>query len=250
MKRNERCKLEEELRLMAMDETELDPERDAQITEWVKEQYKLAAEEKAKEPVRENRIGRRVLIVSATAVFLMILSFAYTVFTPDAVSHAKGFVHRASIWINDVLHLGYEVEVPPEEYQQGDTIDAVYYSLEEAAASGLPHPLVYLQHPDAEFQSISVQYLYQHPITTISYRYKSVSFEIVLATIGEEYYTRMKDLDDQQILWEAGTFIYWDLSEFRRAVTYYADTEISINISNELSFNTFVEICQSLLLFN
>lgn len=250
MKRSELRKLEKELRLLAMDETRLDPERDAQMTAWVKEQYELATAEIAKKPIRENKIGRRILLVSATATLLMILSFAYTVFMPNAVSSAKGFVRRATIWINDVLHLKIEVEVPLEEYMHEHMEETVYYSLEDASNANLPHPVVCFQYPGAELQSITVQYPYQRPKTTISYRFGSISFDILLTTIGDEYFSSLYDLDGQPIPWEGGEFFYWDLDTFRHAVTYYADTEISVNVSSELPFDTFVELCQSLTLVN
>lgn len=250
MKRSELRKLEKELRLLAMEETRLDPERDAQMTAWVKEQYELATAEKAKRPIRENKIGRRILLVSATATLLMILSFAYTVFMPNAVSSAKGFVHRATIWINDVLHLQLEIDAPPKEFIQGDSTEAVFYSLEDAATAVSPLALVFLRHPDVELQSITIQHPYQHPKVTMSYRYGSIDFDLLLTNTGDEYSSFSNDFEGQAILWEAGECFYWDLSTFWHAITYYADTEISFNISSELSYDTFAELCQSLSLFN
>lgn len=249
MKISERRKLEEELRLVAMDETKLDPERDAQITAWVKEQYELSMKAKTKKPIRENKIGRRVLLVSATAVFLMVLSFAYTVFTPNAVSNAKGFVHKVTIWATDVLHLGFKVEVPSEDYVQESMADTVYHSFEDAAAANLPHPLVYLQHPDVELLSIAVRYNYQMPEATISYQYQSIDFTIELIFTGEDYFTRLNELGDQTIQWEEGVFAYWELDTYRRAVTYYAGMEITVTMSIDISLDTFIELCQSLAIF-
>ena len=246
MKRSELRKLEKELRLLALDETKLDPEHDAQMTAWVKEQYELAMKEIAKKPIRENKMGRRILIISATAVFLMVLSFAYTVFMPEAVSNAKGYIHKVTIWANDILHLRFEVDVPFEEYRQDNMPDTVYYSFEDAATAQLPHPLVYLQHPDVELLSIAVRYNYQIPETTISYRYKSIDFTIELICTGEDYFTRLSNVDGQAIQWEKGEFTYWELSTYRRAVTYYASMEITINMSTDIALDTFIELCQSL----
>lgn len=246
MKRSEFRKLEKELRLLALDETQLDPERDAQMTAWVKEQYELAMEEKAKKPVRENKIGRRILAISATAVFLLVLSFAYTVFMPEAVSNAKGYIHKVTIWANDVLHLGFEVDVPSEEYKQGNMPDTVYYSFEDAAAAHLPHPLVYMQHPDVELLSIAVKHEFQIPEAIITYRYESIDFTIDLVFTGDDYFTRLNDFDGQVISWEKGEFTYWEHGTYRGALTYYAGMEIIINMDTTIALDTFIELCQSL----
>lgn len=248
MKRSERRELEKELRLLAMEETKLDPERDAQIIARAKEQYEQTRKEETKEPVRGNRIGRRVLIVSATAMALMVLSFAYTVLMPDSVSSAKNFVHRATIWVSNALHLGIEVEVPPEGPTQGSTEDAVYYSLEEAAAN-LPYPLVYLDHPDVELQSVMVLAAYQYPEAALSYRYESADINIYIAFIGEDYYTKLNTPDGKIIPWKEGELACWNLDVGEHAFTYYAGLEISIDTKDDLSFDTFTDLCRYLTPF-
>lgn len=249
MKRSERRALEKELRQLAMEELRLDPEHDARMTEWVKAQYEQAMAAGATKPARGKKIGRRVLVIAATAMLLMVFSFAYTVFTPDAVSHAKGFVHRATIWVNDVLHLGLEIEVPPEDSVQTDTGDVVYYSLEEAAAA-LPHPLVYLKHPDVELESVTTQQLYSAFETTLLYRYGATNIDITLMPIGNDYAAYLRDTDDQFISWEAGNFTYWDFETYQHAISYYAGMEIELNVLPKVPFDTFTDICHSLALFN
>lgn len=249
MKRAERRQLEKELRLLAMEELKLDPEHDAQMTEWVRAQYEQTTAAGATKPVRKKKTGRRILVVAATAVLLMVSSFMYTVFTPDAVSHAKSFIHRATVWVNDVLHLGLEIEVPPDTSLQGDDGVIVFYSLEEAAAA-LPHPLVYLKHPDVEFQSITIRNTYQISTTAIVYRYESIDFDITMTPIGNDYSTRLNDLDSQLIPWEEGDIACWDFDTYQRAVTYYADKEILINTKHGMAYDTFIELCQSLAVFN
>ena len=250
MKRSERRKLEKEIQLLGMEVIKLDSEQDARITAWVKEQYELAMEEQ-EEKAAEKRgigIGRRILLVSAAAMLLMVLSFAYTVFTPNAVSNAKGFVQRATIWVNDAFHLGLKVEVPPKDFKQGQTNDTIYYSLEEAAAN-LPYPLVYFQDPNAELKSITLQQTYPFPEIVLSYQYETAQCDIMLVSLGENYIGNLESIDGEIIPWQHGEMACWSINEHNHARAYYLGMEIHITDSGNMPYSVFQRLCRSLTEF-
>ena len=251
MKRAERRALEKELQLLGQDEIKLDPEQDARIIEWVRTQYmQQIADAPAKQPVRGKKIGHRVLYVFAAAVLLLVCSFGYTVFTPNAVSQAKGFMHRATVWMNDTFHLNLEIEVPPEDLSQNRTGDGVFYSFEDAAAANPPYPLVCLQDPEAVLQSIEVQRTSAVPEMMITYSYGSNDIRIQLVQIGENYQASLQSPDTDIISWQGGEMACWNLESRKHATTYYSGTEITLSGYGDLSYDAFLDLCRTLAPIN
>ena len=249
MKKNERRLLEEKLRYVAMEDIELDPERERQMLEEAKAKYmRQGPEADARKSSGGQRIGRRVLIVSAAAVLIVILSFGWAVLMPESVSHANGFIRKAVIWINDTLHLGYESEESTATPIPYDGEDATFASLEEAAAK-LPYPLVYLDHPGLTLRSVTISRTGTFGKITIFYGEESEYCKIELVPVSEDIVTSLDEVSQALIPWQCGKLALWETTTFQNALTYYANMEIYIKASN-VSYDDFLAICQTLKVFN
>lgn len=100
----------------------------------------LMNERKAK---RKSRL-RRVVVVSAATVGLMVGTFLYGALAPVTVSKANNILRRASIWINDTLHLGLEVSEPMDEEGRFKAGMETEFDTVEEAAKTLKTPIAYL----------------------------------------------------------------------------------------------------------
>ena len=249
MKRSERRLLEEKLRYVAMEDIELDPERERQILENAKAKSMRQGPEMATHKTSGGqRMGRRVLIVSAAAVLIMALSFGFAVLMPESVSHARGFVRTAAIWVNDTLHLGYAFEEPtltPAPYDGGD---ATYATLEEAAAN-IPYPLFYLDDPSLTLRSVSIQRTAIGFIVSISYGDESEYCRIELTPVNEENVTDLLESSQLLIPWQYGELASWEGSSVQNAITYYSDFEVIVRGFN-ISDDDFLALCHTLRVFN
>lgn len=101
----------------------------------------LMNERKAK---RKSRL-RRVVVVFAVTVGLMVGTFLYGALAPVTVSKANNILRRASIWVNDTLHLGLEVSQPTDNEESGFTTGMkTEFDTVEEAAKALKTPIAYL----------------------------------------------------------------------------------------------------------
>lgn len=248
MKRNERRLLEEKIRYIAMENIELDPEREQQMLEQAKATLMRQGAEQAEKRPAGHGMGRRVLIVSAAAVLVMVLSFGFTVLTPESVSHARGFMRTAAIWVNNTLHLGYEFDEPIATPALSGEEDAVYATLEEAAAN-IPYPLVYFDDPSVTLQSVAAQLTSSFSKIVVYYENESGDCTIEITPISENLITNVTD--DNQILipWQCGEMISWEIDPIKCAITYYSNMEIDI-ITSDIPYDDFVALCKTLKVFN
>ena len=248
MKRSERRLLEEKLRYVAMEDIELDPEREQQMLEEVKAQFLRQDTETNTKRSGGHGIGRRVLIVSAAAVLFIVLSFGFTVLMPESVSHARGFMRTAAIWVNNTLHLGYEFEEPVVNPMQQIEEDATYDSF-EAAIANIPYPLVRLNAPGFELQSITVSDTEDFTPTAILYSDGIQNCRIIIAPVAEDSLTSLVVNSSTTIPWTYGAFICWEADSTNYALTYYSGTEITIETS-DIPYDDFLTLCQTLKVVN
>lgn len=248
MKRNERRLLEEKIRYIAMENIELDPEREQQMLEQAKATLMRQGVEPAEKLPARHGMGRRVLIVSAAAVLVMVLSFGFTVLMPESVSHARGFVRTAAIWVNNTLHLGYEFDELNEKPVRPDEQDITYSTLEQAAQN-VPYLLMYLDAPDLALRSVSFQDNAIFSKAIISYGNEHESCRIELTPIGEDTITDLDDGFQEFIPWQYGKFAFWEVDSTKYALTFYSNLEIYI-ISSDIHYDDFYVICQTLKPFN
>lgn len=248
MKRSERRLLEEKLRYVAMEEIELDPERAQQMIEQAKANLMRQGAETEPRKASGHRMGRRVLIVSAAAVLIVVLSFGFAVLTPESVSHARGFMRSAAIWVNNTLKLGYVFEEPMERPDLFTGEDATYATLEEAAAN-IPYPLVYLDDPSLTLRSVSVQQTDSLSKIIISYGDDFETRRIELTPISEDLATHFSDESQTLIPWQGGEMMSWEIDSLKCAITYYTNVEIGI-VWSDISYDDFLMLCQTLKVLN
>ena len=249
MKRNERRLLEEKLRYVAMEDIELDPEREQQMFEQAKAKFmQQSAEMDTSKSFDRHKIGRRVLLVSAAAVLIMVLSFGYAVFAPESVSHAKGFLRSAAIWVNNMLDLGYKIEEPTATIAPHDGEDATYATLEEAAAN-IPYPLVYLDDPNLMLRSVTITHTGTFVKISISYGKESEYCRIELFPIPEDVVTDLDEDSQMLIPWQCGKLALWETATSQNALTYYSNIEIYIKAPT-VPYDDFLALCQTLKVFN
>lgn len=230
-----------------MEDVELDPEREQQMLERVKAEFlQQDTENDAKKVPGGHQIGRRVIFVSAAAVLIMVVSFAFSVFMPESVSHARGFVRSAAIWVNNTLHLGYEFEEPVANPMQWNEQEVIYSTLEEAAAN-VPYPLLYLDDSTLQLHSVSLLNVSSLSSITIAYQNGSAIFNISIHPTAESVLTGLDR--STRIPWQHGEFVCWESDSLNYALSYYSGMEISIYCSG-ISHDTFLALCQALKLFN
>lgn len=244
MKRSERRLLEEKLRYVAMEDIELDPQREQQMLDAVKADFLRQSAEADMKRSRGHGIGRRVLIASAAAVLLIVLSFGYTVLMPESVTHAKGFMRTAAIWVNNTFHLGYEFEEPMENNANSYEQEAVYSTLEEAAAN-IPYPLVCLTAPNFEIQSIIARNIDRFIQITLIYSHSSQNYSITLSPSSDDISTMLLSDAASSVPWSSGELVVWESDSKFYAITFYSGMEISI-IGTDILYNDFLKLCQSL----
>ena len=249
MKKSERRLLEEKLRYAVMEDIEPDPERERQVFEQISLQV-AQGENTAdhRKSAGGHQIGRRVLIVSAAAMLFVVLSFGFTVFMPESVSHAKVFVRSAAIWINNTFHLGYEFEEPVGNHVQFDGQDATYYTLEEAAKN-IPYPLVYFDDSSLTLRSISIQRTAIVAKTVLSFENESNFCKIILTPITGDIVTSLESDFQTLVPWQHGEFAFWEANSIKYAITYYLNLEIYIE-GTEISNDDFLMLCQTVKVFN
>lgn len=249
MKRNERRLLEEKLRYVAMEDVKLDPERDRQMLEEAKARFlQQDADIQTKTTSVGHQIGRRVLIVSAAAVVLLVLSFGFSVLMPESVSHARGFMRSAAIWVNNTLHLGYEFEEPIEDISLLSGEDVTFSSLEQASEE-LPYQLFCFNDPYLVFQSVSVIHTATSSQIVISYGDESANCQITLDPTTDNTLTNLNSNTHTIVPWQYGELECWQSASIGYALTYYAGTEIAIKGLN-LPYDDFLAMCQTLKPFN
>lgn len=149
MKRNDRKALEDQIRHMDDAPYNPSPEHIEEIKQRAFQQYMARQSQQTEAPegqsTKRKGILRRVVIIAAAAVCLMVVSFLYSALAPVTVSSANNVVRRAVIWINDQLHLGITFPEPVDDSSKKEITSYTVFSTLEEAAQSTDLPLVYLK---------------------------------------------------------------------------------------------------------
>lgn len=149
MKRNDRKALEDQIRHMDDAPYNPSPEHIEEIKQRAFQQYMARQSQQTETPegqtTKRKGILRRVVIIAAAAVCLMVVSFLYSALAPVTVSSANNVVRRAVIWINDQLHLGITFPEPVDDSSKKEITSYTVFSTLEEAAQSTDLPLVYLK---------------------------------------------------------------------------------------------------------
>lgn len=248
MKRSERRLLEEKLRYVAMEDIEYDPEREQQMLKQVRAEFLQQNADPDTKRAKGHGIGRRVILVPAAALLMIVLSFAFTVLTPESVSHARGFVRSAAIWVNRTLKLGFDFEEPVENPSLQESPQTTYSTLHEAAAN-IPYPLVYFDDSDFALQSVFMQDDPLFSDVVITYRNGSQTCYIKINPAVENTLTSMDANMNTILSWEGGEIVCWEGDPESHAFAYYSGMEIDIR-GFDITYDRFLALCQTLRAFN
>lgn len=149
MKRNDRKALEDQIRHMDDAPYNPSPEHIEEIKQRAFQQYMARQFQQTETPegqtTKRKGILRRVVIIAAAAVCLMVVSFLYSALAPVTISSANNVVRRAVIWINDQLHLGITFPEPVDDSSKKEITSYTVFSTLEEAAQNTDLPLVYLK---------------------------------------------------------------------------------------------------------
>lgn len=161
MKRNDRKALEDQIRHMDDAPYNPSPEHIEEIKQRAFRQYMARQSQQTEAPegqtTKRKGILRRVVIIAAAAVCLMVVSFLYSALAPVTVSSANNVVRRVVIWINDQLHLGITFPEPVDDGSKKEITSYTVFSTLEEAAQSTDLPIIYLKNNnDFELRNISV----------------------------------------------------------------------------------------------
>ena len=192
MKRNDRKALEDQIRHMDDAPYNPSPEHIEEIKQRAFQQYMARQSQQTETPegqtTKRKGILRRVVIIAAAAVCLMVVSFLYSALAPVTVSSANNVVRRAVIWINDQLHLGITFPEPVDsDLGKTDITGYTVFSTLEEAAQHVGLPIVYLKDSgDLKLNSISANVILDEKIMlSLTYNSNEDSLTIPIQAAGK-----------------------------------------------------------------
>lgn len=246
MKRNERRLLEEQISSVTMQHITLSEERANALRARAKEQFDRLEDA---QPQKEHPKSRRVILVIAAAMSILVCSFVFAVVMPQPVSSANGFLRRAAIWVNDTFHLGYVFETPVDDVDLLALQNTSFSTLEEVAAF-ISRPLVALQSPELTLESITIDTFSTTNFFDIfaTYRCDTATLVLWISPTGDDSVARLKDGSETIVSWQEGELLCWYNETFGRAVTNYHGMQI--NITGDCSYDDFVKLCTTLAPIN
>ena len=256
MKRNDRKALEDQIRHMDDAPYNPSPEHIEEIKQRAFQQYMARQSQQTEAPegqtTKRKGILRRVVIIAAAAVCLMVVSFLYSALAPVTVSSANNVVRRAVIWINDQLHLGITFPEPPNNgLEKTDITGHTVFSTLEEAAQHIRLPIVYLRDSaDLTLSSISVKVILDE-MTVMSTVYSNNSDNITIFTYAHESTNALSSAFASNyctVSSDVGDIFVYDAEDGAHAYLFYDD--FSIRISTSLDKETFISLLHSLTLFN
>ena len=176
MKRNDRKALEDQIRHMDDAPYNPSPEHIEEIKQRAFQQYMARQFQQTEVPegqtTKRKGILRRVVIIAAAAVCLMVVSFLYSALAPVTVSSANNVVRRAVIWINDQLHLGITFPEPLNiDPDKVEITESTKFSTLEETVQHVNLPVIYLKDSgDLKLSSISADVILdEKPVLSIIY---------------------------------------------------------------------------------
>lgn len=253
MKRNDRKALEDQIRHMDDVPYNPSPEHIEEIKQRAFQQYMARQFQQTEVPegqtTKRKGILRRVVIIAAAAVCLMVVSFLYSALAPVTVSSANNVVRRAVIWINDQLHLGITFPEPVDDGSKKEITSYTVFSTLEEAAQSTDLPIIYLKNnSDIELQSISINPILNGKVS-LSILYRDNDQKILIAIYPNENSSAasFSAANYRTISSDVGDVFACESEDGANAYLFYDDYSIRINTSLDLS--TFCTVLQSLALF-
>lgn len=256
MKRNDRKALEDQIRHMDDAPYNPSPEHIEEIKQRAFQQYMARQFQQTEVPegqtTKRKGILRRVVIIAAAAVCLMVVSFLYSALAPVTVSSANNVVRRAVIWINDQLHLGITFPEPVDDSSKKEITSYTVFSTLEEAAQSTDLPVVYLKDSgDLTLSNISANVILNEKImlsltysnnkednlTILIYAYENSNINSVFSAAN--YRTISSDVGD---------IFACELEDGACAYLFYDGYSIRINTSLDLKM--LISLLSNLALFS
>ena len=254
MKRNDRKALEDQIRHMDDAPYNPSPEHIEEIKQRAFQQYMARQSQQTEAPegqtTKRKGILRRVVIIAAAAVCLMVVSFLYSALAPVTVSSANNVVRRAVIWINDQLHLGITFPEPVDDSSKKEITEYTTFSTLEEAAQRVNLPVIYLTNSnDLKLQKISANVgLYGRITLSIIYSNENDEFSILVYSRKSSNTISFSSANYRTVPSDVGDAFACESEDGAYAFLFYDDYSIRINTSLDLS--TFCSLLQNLALFS
>ena len=247
MRKSELRRMEAKLRAL---ETELDNAQMDEITDRAHEEYlRRCVVRDTRRNSRWKRYCRRVMVVAAATIALMVCSFAYTVMTPVTVSTANNAVRRAAIWVNDALQLGVEFPMPVDDGSNVKLIFPQIYNTLEEAHEDLGIALVYIE----GLEELKLEKIETTELTEKEYEIKLLysnsldSISISMVKMNDENTIGMLDDGNVNITTDVGDVLMWKYDEGFKGVTIVNDYIVQIQANS--TEDEFILICKHLRVF-
>lgn len=256
MKRNDRKALEDQIRHMDDAPYNPSPEHIEEIKQRAFRQYMARQSQQTEAPegqtTKRKGILRRVVIIAAAAVCLMVVSFLYSALAPVTVSSANNVVRRAVIWINDQLHLGITFPEPVDsDLGKTDITGYTVFSTLEEAAQHVGLPIFYLKDSgDLALSNISVNVVLEEKIIlSLTYTNNEDNLTILIYTYENSNINAAFSAANYRTISSAVGDVFVCESE-DGACAYLFYDGYSIRINTSLDQETLVSLLNNLTLFN
>ena len=248
MKKVDRRKLENKVRALELDSVCDNGVRMEEIKRRAYEEYmrrQLSIPSKPKQTLRRN-----VMVVAAATAGIMVFSFAYSVFAPVAVSSANQQVRRATLWINNAFHLGFEFPEPVEDTAMLMQESSQSYPSLESAAKALSIPLLYVdQTDDLRLDRVETLLMADGIISAhILYLGTEGNFSISISPLGDESIIAPLLSDAISMDTGIGEMIAWETASGSRASIVYKG--YMVQFSSTIPYQSFLSICESIKEFS
>ena len=228
-----------------LDQLGLDSQRLREAEERAREAY-LRREKRRQ---RGRSLRRRVMVGAAATLAVLVVSFAYTVISPSAVSTANNALRRASIWVNDKLHLGIRFDVPVDDAPKVDLDTVKTYASMDAALAELGVPLVgFAPESGAVLERIEAV-----EVAEGEYRYKIIydvnncAVSVMMETLGDETVAAVLNEEGIELSTPLGILLSWKWEESWNGEMLL--NPYQLRIFGTMEFEEFETLCQYLTLF-
>ncbi len=256
MKRNDRKALEDQIRHMDDAPYNPSPEHIEEIKQRAFQQYMARQFQQTEVPegqtTKRKGILRRVVIIAAAAVCLMVVSFLYSALAPVTVSSANNVVRRAVIWINDQLHLGITFPEPVDDSSKKEITSYTVFSTLEEAAQSTDLPVVYLKDSgDLTLSNISANVILNEKIM-LSLTYSNNKEDnltiLIYAYENSNINSAFSAANYRTISSDVGDIFACELEDGACAYLFYDGYSIRINTSLDLKM--LISLLSNLALFS
>ena len=256
MKRNDRKALEDQIRHMDDVPYNPSPEHIEEIKQRAFQQYMARQFQQTEVPegqtTKRKGILRRVVIIAAAAVCLMVVSFLYSALAPVTVSSANNVVRRAVIWINDQLHLGITFPEPVDDSSKKEITSYTVFSTLEEAAQSTDLPVVYLKDSgDLTLSNISANVILNEKIM-LSLTYSNNKEDnltiLIYAYENSNINSAFSAANYRTISSDVGDIFACELEDGACAYLFYDGYSIRINTSLDLKM--LISLLSNLALFS